>query len=56
MIVSGSEAFVVIGSRRCSPHDGTSTLIKKVSGDFPGGLVIKTSPFNGLGLDPESAN
>ena len=52
MTVSGSEAFVVIRSRRCSPHDGTSALIKTVSGDFPDGLVVKTPPFNGLGLDP----
>lgn len=37
-------AFVVIGSHG-GPHDGTSTLIKKVSGDFPGGLVIKAFPM-----------
>jgi len=52
VIVPGSEAFAAIRSRRCSPHDRTSALIKKVSGDFPDGLVVKTPPFNGLGLDP----
>lgn len=56
MIVSGSEAFGGIRSQRGSPHDGTRALIKKVSGDVPGGLVVKTPPFNGLGLDPYSAN